>query len=186
MKKVCAVLVVILLLGVGLSPFGFALSEVPTPGPAEFVGDASPAAGWFWQFLVGPIGVAALGILAKVVQFVDKWLTERTIIKESLILQKCYRFVAYGVDQTWKHLVRELKAGLEDDGKLSEEDKNRALVMARETAVAYAKSYGFDLLKTIGPEMIELLIEKVIGDRKAGTVVLDPLSDFPDLLPSST
>jgi hypothetical protein len=78
--------------------------------------------------------------------------------------------------------VSSLKDAKGNDGKLTEAEKNQALALAKATAVDYARRNGVDLLKTVGPELLELLIEKIIGERKEG-VFLVPL--LPDLSPGA-
>lgn len=70
-----------------------------------------------------------------------------------------------GVDRTYQVYVKAIKAG-RVDGRLTEEEKSRARSMARARAVKLAREEGFDLLRTIGEEYVDVWINRVIGRRK--------------------
>ena len=161
--------------------------DVPGITPADFAGEpVVPEAGWLYQLVVGSLSTAILGGLTWLARFIDSWLRERTAMKSHAALEAAYNFAAYGVDYTWKILVSALKDAKANDGKLTEEEKRQALTMAKGAAIDYARKNGVDLVKNIGPELLELLIEKVIGDRKAGQFIISPLPALPDLQPSGS
>ena len=185
MKRIFAPTAVFCLLFLSWKVFG---GDVPPVTPADFAAAPAtvPEAGWLYQLLAGSLSTAILGGLAWLAWFIDSWLRERTAIKSHAALEAAYNFAAYGVDYTWKILVSALKDAKADDGKLTEEEKRQAMAMAKGAAVDYARKNGVDLLKSLGPELLELLIEKVIGNRKAGQFIIAPLPALPDLLPSGS
>ena len=105
--------------------------------------------------------VFVLGILYKLI--------EKSKTAKKWQLDKAYSFVAAGVEQTYKDYVRNIKAA-KADGKLTDDERREARERAKEYAIAYAKEDGFDLLKTIGKDILPLLIEKFVSKAKSGVV----------------
>jgi len=107
-------------------------------------------------------------------------------VRESEKLQgntiaKAMDCLAAGVQKSYDEYVRVIKLKSED-GKLSDEERKEARQIAIDAAIVYAKTYGIDLLKTLGEETVPFLIEKILitVKAKAGvTGVPSPVSILP-------
>jgi hypothetical protein len=87
-------------------------------------------------------------------------------------LTKAMECLEAGVQNAYDEYVRAIKLASED-GKLTEEERRNARTLAIDSAKAYAKNYGIDLVKELGAEMLPKLIEGILSKfKKAETVVI--------------
>lgn len=70
------------------------------------------------------------------------------------------------VEQTYRSYVRAIKAS-RSDGKLTPEEMRRARQLARETAIAFGRSQGVDVLRELGAEYIDLWIARLVRRLKS-------------------
>lgn len=70
------------------------------------------------------------------------------------------------VEETYRVYVRSMKEG-RADGKLTENERRRARLLARERAILLAKREGLDLLRLIGEDRVNLWIAKLVKRLKA-------------------
>ncbi len=80
-------------------------------------------------------------------------------------LAKAMACLEAGVQSAYDSYVRAIKLASED-GKLTDEERKQARQIAIDAAKAYATTYGIDLVKELGAEMLPVLIEKVISKLK--------------------
>jgi hypothetical protein len=73
-----------------------------------------------------------------------------------------------GVDQTYQTYVRAIKEASED-GKLTAAERRRARELARETAIAFGRSQGIDVLAEVGNDYIDLWINRLVKKAKAAS-----------------
>ena len=150
--------------------------EIPGITPADFA-PASPEAHWFWSVLGSSAVASILAAAGKIIKNII------ASIKDARLARAC-QFVWTATTLTYQEYVRVVKAA-SADGKLTLDEKNEALEYAYRKAVEIARTEGFDILKVLGKELIMALIEKYVGQTKAGAVVA-PLPALPDLLPSGS
>ena len=80
-------------------------------------------------------------------------------------LQRALRCVESAVRQVYEEYVRAIKAA-SADGTLTDDERRRARELARDRAVAIARTDGIDLVATLGREHLDLWIERVLGRVK--------------------
>ena len=103
------------------------------------------------------LGLLASWLVARILR--DKVMTEqRRVAADALIAAVECEWIGF------VHTTKELAA----DGKLTNEDRAKALREAKGFAIDIAKKQGVDLLKVIAAEEIPALIHKIIAKRKAG------------------
>ena len=164
------ILFVVLILGQTLPAL-----EVPPITPQDF-GATPVEAAWYWQLLANTTTMGViLWIIRKVADTIIGWQQW----KNDDLRVKAIRTLESGVDTTYREFVRTAKT--DNKGKLTEAQKNEALNRAVRIATDFARNQGFDLAKTLGKEMIPVVIERIIRTRKGGSIVPPPL---PDLEPS--
>jgi hypothetical protein len=78
---------------------------------------------------------------------------------------KALQALEAGVEQTYRTYVQAIKES-RADGKLTEEEASRARQRARETAIAFGRSQGIDVLRELGGEYIDLWIAKLVKSLK--------------------
>lgn len=109
----------------------------------------------FWGLLA--TGVAALWAWGQRKMGVER--------KQGELKSEALGFLEAGVAKTYQAYVKARKSASED-GHLTEDEKREA----RELAFVYAKDYamkeGVNLVKTLGADMIPVLIEKAVGGLK--------------------
>ena len=150
--------------------------EVPGITPADFA-PTSPEAHWIWTLLGSSLAATLFAAVGKILQGII------ASIKDARLARAC-QFVWTATTLTYQEYVRVVKAA-SADGKLTLDEKNEALEYAYRKAVEIARTEGFDILKVLGKELIMALIEKYVGQTKAGAVIA-PLPALPDLLPSGS
>lgn len=148
-------------------------AEVPVISPDEFV--VSPAAHWIWAVLASPV---AVGVLTWIGTHVDKWFRERNTFKRKEAFLSLYECAAAGVEMAYVNYVRRIKHAT-DGGKkkLEEGQKRTAMEMGIREMQAYAKANGIKAIKEATPEIMTMIIEQVIANRKKGKFIPDPFSD---------
>lgn len=122
-----------------------------------------PMASWVWRFLARE-EVIALVLSAGAAGY--GWLIRNRHVKR-LRLEKALEFLAAGTRETYEEYVRHIQKAIENDGKLSEDERRRAMTMTIEKATAYCKQNGFDLLKIFAKEYLPIIVEWIIGRQKA-------------------
>ncbi|HOZ46294.1 MAG TPA: hypothetical protein PLO37_12135 [Candidatus Hydrogenedentes bacterium] len=70
------------------------------------------------------------------------------------------------VEKTYRTYVEAIKEA-RADGKLTDAEKRRARQLARETAVAFGREQGVDVLRELGAEQVDLWIAKLVKRLKA-------------------
>ena len=80
-------------------------------------------------------------------------------------VQRALRCVESAVRQVYEEYVRNLKAA-SADGTLTDEERRRARELARDRAIAIARTDGIDLAATLGREHLDLWIERVLARVK--------------------
>jgi hypothetical protein len=141
--------------------------EYPSPVvPADFPNHQLVAvverAGWFWSFLASP--EAAAGILG-IVSFVAGLVLRRRWVAKWR-LERAIQCLASGVRETYEEYVR-IAQKANADGKLTTDERDRAMGMAIEKAKSYARDQGFDLAKAYAKEYLPVVVERLIGVQKA-------------------
>ncbi len=71
------------------------------------------------------------------------------------------------VRQVYEEYVRAIKAA-SADGILTDDERRRARELARDRAIAIARTEGIDLIATLGREHLDLWIERVLRSIKRG------------------
>jgi hypothetical protein len=177
MKKICFVLLTLAFLALPAVAFAEGL-EIPGIAPADFGAAPSvPEAHWMWQLLASSVATMLFTAAGKLLQNIIKG------IKDSRIARAC-QFVQDAAIVTYQEYVRVVKDKAAD-GKLTVDEKNEALQYAYRKAVEIARTEGFNLLKVLGKDAIMALIERFVGQSKAGAVAV-PLPALPELLPSGS
>lgn len=107
------------------------------------------------------------GLLATAVATLWAWGQRKIGVerKEGQLTHKALSFLEAGVAKTYQEYVKVRKQANED-GKLTAEEAKAARVQAFETAKQYALNNGVDLVKSLGADMIPVLIEKTVGGLK--------------------
>jgi len=82
-------------------------------------------------------------------------------------LERALLTLESAVEQTYRCYVRAIKEG-RADGKLTSAERVKARTMARERALAIARTEGIDLLRLLGEEHLDLWISKVVRGLKRG------------------
>ncbi len=85
--------------------------------------------------------------------------------KDGQLTHRALSFLEAGVAKTYQEYVKVRKQA-SADGKLTPEEAKAARKQAFETAKQYAMSNGLDLVKTLGADMIPVLLEKTVGGLK--------------------
>ena len=123
-----------------------------------------------------PAVVAIAGLLWGIVKRWDKLADWK--------LTKAVECLEAGVQASYDSYVRAIKLASED-GRLTEEERKQARQLAIDAAKAYAASYGIDLVKTLGAEMLPVMIEKILSKLKGNTTVVAvpamTVDDLPEL-----
>lgn len=155
---------------VGLLVCGTAMAGTPLTFDTATTDEASI----IWTILAGqgPWGVLLFAILGVVWKFSKPYLDAWVASKK---LETLYGFAKTAVQSVKQTYVDEIKAA-SADGTLTNEEKAVALNKAKTVFIALAKTQGIDVVKEYGMELIELLIEKFVGDSKEASVIV-PLSD---------
>ena len=161
------------LLSAGCFAFG---ANVPPITAAEFTdvpivaGLNEPEAHWIWTLLAAEVVATIAGWL---------WLQIADRIKDSRYYT-AVTAIRDAVTNCYYEYVRGIKEG-RADGKLTIDEKNCALDLAYQTAVAFARTQGVDLLKVMAKETIVALIDRFVRESKTkAPAVTVPL---PDLAP---
>ena len=81
--------------------------------------------------------------------------------------QRALRCVESAVRQVYEEYVRAIKAA-SADGTLTDDERRRARELARDRAVAIARTGGIDLVATLGREHLDLWVERVLARVKRG------------------
>lgn len=145
---------------------------------------ASPEASWIWLFLSGEglwgsIFVAVFGIIYKVVRpILLDWLKSRRLDKLYLAAETC----ATAMRQKYVDGMKAANA----DGKLTKEEAEQVFNDCKNVLRQYMLTQGIDIIKEYGDEVVNVIIEYIVGQLKnpiARAVAL-PLDDSPPL-PSS-
>jgi hypothetical protein len=79
---------------------------------------------------------------------------------------KAMQALEAGVEQTYRTYVKAIKDA-RADGKLTDEEAARARQQARDTAIAFGKSQGVDVLTELGGGYLDLWIGKLVKRLKA-------------------
>lgn len=172
MRKLGFIVLGVIALWVLALPFAYAV-QVPAVSPLEFPVPA--ATGTSWELLIYLAGTSVLAWLGR---FIDQWVRDWLERRKNRLLMQGYQFVAHGVNAVFEGTVRKLKEA-QDSGKWNDEKKLQVKNEAISIAKQYARQHGFDLIKKVGAGTVDLLVEQVIGDRKAGRFVVGPLADLP-------
>jgi len=98
-------------------------------------------------------------------------------------LERAVQCVEAAVRATYEEYVRAAKAAA-PDGKLTPDQRSGALRQAVARATAYARAEGVDLLKHYAAGYLPVVVEKIIGDRKAAAVPFVPWSGLPPVASS--
>lgn len=157
--------VVVGIIVMGLACFangGEMMAGAPPITPEEFQ-TASPKASWLWSLFAQEDVVAI--VLSAGAAIYGYLLRNRQV--KRLRLEKALEFLAAGTRETYEEYVRHIQKALENDGKLSEEERRQAMAMTIEKATTYCKQNGFDLLKVFAKEYLPVIVEWVIGRQKA-------------------
>ncbi len=93
----------------------------------------------------------------------SEWLARRR--REST--RRALQVLETAVEQTYRCYVEAIKEG-RADGKLTSAERVKARMMARERALAIARTEGIDLLRTLGVEHLDLWIAKIVRRLKRG------------------
>lgn len=98
--------------------------------------------------------------------------------KSGQLTHRALSFLEAGVAKTYQEYVKARKKANED-GRLTEEEARAARQMAFESAKQYAYKNGVDLVKTLGADMIPVLLEKTVGGlkREAGSLATNTTGD---------
>ena len=98
--------------------------------------------------------------------------------KEKTVLNDALGFLEAGVAKTYQVYVKARKDA-SADGHLTVDEKRQARELALMHAKDYAAKEGISLIKTLGTDMIPVLIEKAVGGLKkeAGGVVVNGTGD---------
>ena len=75
------------------------------------------------------------------------------------------RALEAGVEQTYQTYVRAIKES-SADGRLSEDERRQARQLARETAIAFGRTEGVDVLRELGEAYLDLWITKLVNRLK--------------------
>ena len=89
-------------------------------------------------------------------------------------LERAVQCVEAAVRATYEEYVRAAKTA-SPDGKLTPAQRNDALRQALGRASDYARAEGIDLLKHYAANYLPVVVEKVIGDRKAAALPFAPV-----------
>ena len=82
-------------------------------------------------------------------------------------LARALEGIEAAVEETYRTYVEALKAGRED-GRLTADERVRARSLARERAVAIARTDGVDLLREVGGDYVDLWIARLVRRLKRG------------------
>ncbi len=82
-------------------------------------------------------------------------------------VQRALRCVEAAVRQVYEEYVRAIKAA-SADGTLTDDERRRARELARDRAIAIARTDGIDLVATLGREHLDLWVERVLARVKRG------------------
>jgi len=80
-------------------------------------------------------------------------------------VQRALRCIESAVRQVYEEYVRAVKAA-SADGTLTDDERRRARELARDRAVAIARTDGIDLAATLGREHLDLWVERVLARVK--------------------
>ena len=69
------------------------------------------------------------------------------------------------VEETYRVYVQALKAG-RADGKLTDEERRRARLLARERGVQMARRHGLDMIRLLGEDRVNVWIAKLVKQLK--------------------
>lgn len=105
------------------------------------------------------IAVTVLGLLWAFFKSTE-WYTEH-VIKPNRA--KALDSIQAGVQHVYETYTREIKTA-SADGHLSDDERKIARGLAKEAAIAYGKTNGVDIIKTVGQEFIDLYLEKAHQD----------------------
>lgn len=100
-------------------------------------------------------------------------------------LERALQCLEAAVRVTYEEYVRAAKAASED-GKLTTDQRQEALRQALDRAGDYARVEGVDLLKYYAIEYLPVIVEKIIGERKAASVPFVSALPLPELPPVSS
>ena len=159
--------VLALIFAAAIVALSVASADLPPPLSAAEIPDAAlrlsePAAGRLWSFLALPeVRTILLGAVSAVAGLLLRWRWVR-----NWRLERAVQCLAAGVRETYEEYVREIqKASV--DGKLTAEERDKAMNMALEKAKSYAMTEGFELAKVYAKEFLPVLVERLIGLQKA-------------------
>lgn len=114
-----------------------------------------------WGVMAATTALGALGALWTAFRSSD-WLSRM----KNERFRKALEALEAGVEQTYRTYVRALKAGRED-GKLTDEERRQARALARETAMAFGRTQGIDVLEALGRDYVDLWIAKLVKNFKS-------------------
>lgn len=118
--------------------------------------------GWPWLLLTLPESETVVaGLIALGGALLVRWNWVR-----KYRLERAMQCLSSGVRETYEEYVRSVKQASQD-GKLTKEEREAAMRLAIEKAKEYARVEGVDLLKIYAEEYLPVLIDRIIGERKA-------------------
>ena len=169
MRKITVVLPALVALACVFPAFAGDVSPITA---ADF-GGAPAEAHWIWTLVGSSAFAAIIAALGKIVQNII------SSIKDARIARAC-DFVFAGTMTCYQEYVRAAKEA-HADGKLTIEEKDKALQCAYRKAVEIARTQGLDLVKVLGKDMILALIEKYVGQSKTASAAAKALAPLPSL-----
>ena len=92
-----------------------------------------------------------------------EWFTRRRTARMDMAVQA----LEAGVEQTYRTYVRAIKEA-RADGKLTDRERRQARLLARESALAFGRTQGVDVLQALGKDYIDLWITRLVNKQKLG------------------
>jgi len=81
-------------------------------------------------------------------------------------LDRALQALEAGVEKTYRTYVRAIKQG-RADGKLTEQERRQARLLARDTAVAFGRTDGVDVVRELGHHYVDLWIARLVARLRA-------------------
>jgi len=110
---------------------------------------------------------AGLTLLATVLGSIWAWLksSEWLSRRRGAAAERAAGVLEAAVEQTYRTYVEAIKRG-RSDGKLTQAEKAKARMLAKERAFAIAETEGVDLLRSLGEHHLDLWITKLVRGLK--------------------